>query len=98
MRPDTIEPNLAPGGVVVRLYRAVDDQLLREARLTSMDQVDPVAHDDYDATRNEGSLIFTVYDGDTGHRMILPPTLVSEMARSFGLGTREDLDRWRDSL
>lgn len=71
--PARIEPDQAPGGLVVHVYSVPSCVLLLERRLPDLAAVLAHAHDD-------GELVFSAtdecclvaYDGDTGERMTPP--------------------------
>ena len=85
-RPTHITPHLAPGGIVLRIYRLDDDTLLRETRLSypEFTAVDEAATADWVATGGEGDVVITPYDGDTGELMTLPLPVIEHFA-SFGV-------------
>lgn len=71
--PDSIEPGLAPGGLVAKWFD-VDGRLLLTRRLMAGRPVETLGRIDraltFDLTGDDVCLV--VYDGDDGHRISVP--------------------------
>lgn len=69
--PPELEAGLAPGGLVVRIYTAVDEyELVAEQYLTLNDDPEALALEAALATQEvrTDDVCLVVYDGDTGER------------------------------
>lgn len=71
--PASIDPGLAPGGLVFRVYNMAGTELLerRVPASTTEDEIDNAAEADADLAvqLSKGDLCLVTYDGDTGQRI-----------------------------
>lgn len=76
MRPDRIEPDLAPGGVVIVLYDRHGVELSRDCvSLAKAPDTEAMAIESGKMIRDHGGGSMSAYDGDTGDLMLHGPTI-----------------------
>lgn len=75
--PLSIDPGVAPGGVVIHIYGVPSGRLLTDSTVTNPAHVQAIAEADADranvnADDDDDGLCLVAYDGDTGERMEWP--------------------------